>query len=631
MVERLFLCGLSASQSSGYTDGESLSLQGPNPSVVLKVKDLRERLTQVEPTLLTDLMEIAAYVFAADCLVSRGGVKLRNMGEDWRRRFRLVIGVRELAQWTNPELRYALQNALHFLSEDDWTFEFVQLHEPALIQYYLEFGDRTAERLGGKSIVLFSGGIDSFAGAVHELKNSNRDVVLLSRRIPGMIESRQVELARALKAKYGDRVKHAPMRVGLTKETRAVEETQRTRSFLLAALGLTAAYMEQSDSVRFYENGIMSVNLPIAAQIVGARASRSTHPRALTLLQKLADYVLDTRIAIENPFVWLTKVAVVQELQKTQFATLTRRTISCSGTRSIAKHREHCGVCAQCLHRQIAEHGADALDAVPDEPYSVDFFLGARANNDDRAMAVDTLRSALEFSRMSDMDFATRFAGEIGWVRSGFPDLPAGEVAKKVIELFRQHGVAVDRIVTKAIESHAAGISHGQLSPDCLLQLVPLGMGIRAPVAVFSEASIVPIQNRLQIPTDEALSDGLLLALDEQNHRIVIYGLAPIEGATNYGLMRNLIRRFKEDKSRDVAAGGFTIVAPDVLAKELKVDEAVVRNAIKRIRKQIREEYFKLHDEALALNDVIENIHGKGYRLNPRKVQLVALSEILRG
>ena len=59
------------------------------------------------------------------------------------------------------------------------------------------------------------------------------------------------------------------------------EYTQRTRSFLFAALGVTFARMSGLDRLRFYENGVVSLNLPPSPQVVGARASRTTHPRVL--------------------------------------------------------------------------------------------------------------------------------------------------------------------------------------------------------------------------------------------------------------------------------------------------------------------------------------------------------------
>ena len=62
-----------------------------------------------------------------------------------------------------------------------------------------------------------------------------------------------------------------------------------------------------SQAIRFFENGIVSHNLPIAEQVVGARATRSTHPKVLRSLSELMSLVIGRAIVIDNPLVWQTK------------------------------------------------------------------------------------------------------------------------------------------------------------------------------------------------------------------------------------------------------------------------------------------------------------------------------------
>jgi hypothetical protein len=58
----------------------------------------------------------------------------------------------------------------------------------------------------------------------------------------------------------------------------AREYTQRTRSFLFWALALAVGKSVNSNGMTFFENGVVSLNLPIADQVLRARASRTTHP-----------------------------------------------------------------------------------------------------------------------------------------------------------------------------------------------------------------------------------------------------------------------------------------------------------------------------------------------------------------
>jgi len=67
-----------------------------------------------------------------------------------------------------------------------------------------------------------------------------------------MTDSRQIVLADELKQRHPQRITFVPVSAGLTDETRAVEHTQRTRSFLLTAMALVGAEIERTDRIRFY-------------------------------------------------------------------------------------------------------------------------------------------------------------------------------------------------------------------------------------------------------------------------------------------------------------------------------------------------------------------------------------------
>ena len=41
-------------------------------------------------------------------------------------------------------------------------------------------------------------------------------------------------------------------------------------------------------------------------------------------------------------------------------------------------------------------------------------------------MAIDMVRSAMEFRRLTDIGFATSYATELAWLTTGFPDMPQG-------------------------------------------------------------------------------------------------------------------------------------------------------------------------------------------------------------
>ena len=120
MLRHVYLCGLSEAQRSGYAQGNELSLAERVGNLTLRLDALRRRLVGVEPKQLTDLIEIASYVFAADRTTRRGTEILKNCGEDWRRNFLMVIAVRKPAFWIRADVKSALTEALGFASEDNW-------------------------------------------------------------------------------------------------------------------------------------------------------------------------------------------------------------------------------------------------------------------------------------------------------------------------------------------------------------------------------------------------------------------------------------------------------------------------------------------------------------------------------
>ncbi len=89
--------------------------------------------------------------------------------------------------------------------------------------------------------------------------------------------------------------------------------------------------------IRFYENGVVSLNLPPAAQVVGARATRTTHPQVLNGFAKLFSSLAEKPFIVENPFLWKTKAEVVKLIGDAGCADLIKFSRSCTHTRDITK------------------------------------------------------------------------------------------------------------------------------------------------------------------------------------------------------------------------------------------------------------------------------------------------------
>jgi len=130
MRETLVLCGDVPPRGGGH-GGQILKLDAsptadPRHRVGLELEAISRVLEDNVPDILADMLEVAAYVYAADRLIKRGSPMLTDMGADWRRKIRLRVAVRSPARWEAPDVKAALVEALEFLSEDTWDFEFLQ-------------------------------------------------------------------------------------------------------------------------------------------------------------------------------------------------------------------------------------------------------------------------------------------------------------------------------------------------------------------------------------------------------------------------------------------------------------------------------------------------------------------------
>jgi Queuosine biosynthesis protein QueC len=469
MHERLVLCG-----SVKQTGGDSilrLALDGRAQNITLKLEDIGKRLVKNVPDLLIDLVEIATYVFCADQATSRGGNAQVGMGSAWRRDFRFVIPVRNPNHWNNRKVLEPLCETLGFLSEDDYAFEFEKATTPVALDKYLEMGADDTAAFKPDEIVLFSGGLDSLGGAVQELISGTKNIALVSHRSSSKIFDHQKDLVAELKQRFPKGLMHVPVLIARQEPLRAPEHTQRSRSFLYTALACVVARLFGNTRIRFFENGVVSINLPISEQVVGARATRTTHPLVLERFREFFSAAIGMSIEVENPFIWKTKADVIRSIVKRGYGPLIKHTVSCTRSYGITKLHSHCGCCSQCLDRRFAVLAADAAQHDPVEMYKVELLTGGRNRPNDQTMAESYVRTALELRDMGEFAFFGRFSGETARVCLGFPALKSDDVARQVLGLHQRHGQAICDVLKAAVENHSAELVKRSLPPSSVLMM----------------------------------------------------------------------------------------------------------------------------------------------------------------
>lgn len=477
MREHLILCGSSDLTSREKVwrkvDPIRLSTSGTDANVNLRIADITDKMTAGLPDVAADLVELATYVYCADQATRRGGDTEFEYGHKWRRNFRFEIPVRRPDVWTDAKVKEPLTRTLSFLSDDDYEFAFTKLKHPPALAEYLEWDQASAATSGIEEVMLFSGGADSLGGAVEEVLTRGRKLALVSHRPVTKISRRQKDLVGDITSRVKNRKKapfHVPVLVNKDKEL-GREYTQRSRSFLYASIASIVARMFGLDRVRFYENGIVSLNLPICAQVIGGRATRTTHPQVLRGLGQLFSALYDRTFQVDNPFFWKTKTDVMAGVKAAGHADLCRSSVSCTHTWEMTKLHTHCGRCSQCIDRRLAALSAGLTDAEdPPEMYKMDVLKEGRDEPEYQTMIERMVGTANEVEAMHDAtQFGIRF-GELSRVLR-YIDGSSDSVAQKIFELHQRHAKQVCRAIDGAGTALVSELRRKTLPGNCLLSI----------------------------------------------------------------------------------------------------------------------------------------------------------------
>jgi hypothetical protein len=471
---RLFVCsGAKVAGGDPVAKGRhrvELNAIGSDANVYIRFENLTKVFCHDLSPRLLDFLEIASYVFSADCATPRGKKWTDDQStEPWSRNFAFVIPVREPAFWGTEKIQNLLEEVLGFLSNDKYSFTFVPLeHDRAAPPPYFEFDDLNEWPFHRpERVIMFSGGLDSLAGAVEAAASGDR-VVLASHRPVTTLDSRQKRLFAELQRQFPNQLAHIPVWINKA-ERLGREPTQRTRSFLYSALGTLVAQSAQAGGVRFYENGVVSLNLPLAEEALRARASRTTHPVTLHLLSSLSAAVTERNLVVDNPYLFSTKTEVVESLATHHAAHLIALTCSCSHSMFQSKNQRHCGRCSQCTDRRFATTAAGLLAYDSEKDYVSDVFIGPRKSPVERAIATDYTRHGIELHLRSESELAAIFNAELS--RAVRYDAKRSEAAQKIMAMHKRHGDIVVRVLEQRVRENAAKLIRGQLDDTSLLAL----------------------------------------------------------------------------------------------------------------------------------------------------------------
>jgi REase_DpnII-MboI len=470
---RLILCsGANSPAESPLREGRhviALNAHGPQPNVHIRFNDVARAFQKHLSARLTDLVEVAAYTYAADCGTSRGEQWQDEAAtEPWGRDFHLVIPVRDLTFWNRDDVQTNLVQVLTFLSNDTWAFTFVPWEEPELVQGFLELGDQEDWPFRGvERAVMFSGGLDSLAGVVESL-GAGRAAG------PGQpsARGRSIDPPARFVLRPGRPVSATDHpRPRLAQQTAPGPRGHTAHAlFPLLRSWRSGSSLHGGGRCQILRKRCCLLDLPVADEVVGARASRTTHPKALGMLSRLHSLVMDRPFAVDNPYLFRTKTEVVATIAEHGAGRLIGLSRSCSRGMFVSKTQWHCGVCSQCIDRRIAvlDAGQEANEQADD--YVVDVFTGPRKDGPDKNIAVGYARHATELHKMSDEAISSRFNADFARPTYGQPK--ASAAAQQLVALHRRHADSVVRVLQAQIQAHTKELLEASLPETSLLALV---------------------------------------------------------------------------------------------------------------------------------------------------------------
>ncbi len=492
-------------------------------NVKMKLPDFVQKVYHL-PDRILDLLEIASYVYAADRREHRGA---RDAVEyhSWARDFHFIIRVRDDKFWLSNAVANKLSGMLQWMSGDrSYQFTFLPGHATPATGLFdrEEFCIDEGEKV---RVALFSGGLDSLAGVIELLESGKERVCLVSHQSGPATKRTQRKIVEALESLYPNRVRHYGFECSL-KGSRAVDENQRTRTFLYCTIALALATALSRSSLYVFENGITSLNFSRRADLINARASRTTHPKTLWLLQELFTSVREEPIKIINPYLWKTKTDVITLLHKNSRSNLISSTVSCSRTFKLEGVGTHCGGCFQCIDRKLAVYSS-GLEGYDDQGiYAFDFISQSIQDGELRTTLIDYIRQAKEFAKCHPDKFYYERISEltdiVDYVRS--EEENETDTIEGIWNLCQRHGQQVLAALQRIRERHDD--LYEQLPDNSLLRLVSERAYLKTPVQRLVEdmcqrlSQAIPMAFKSHLPArEDELNDQISAILNSEEER----------------------------------------------------------------------------------------------------------------
>ena len=297
-----------------------------------------------------DVLYFTSIIYAIDKVIQRV-----DTFDNWSRDIEVEIPVSNVSVWNSA--KDILKEAIDFLTSDNWIFNFRELEDIS----YFERKETLSLNINVEKICLFSGGLDSLAGAI-KLVDESDNILLISHvdghGAPSTLHS---ELLSEIRNEYSTKnIRQASFHV-YTEDEIKHEGTTRGRSILFHGIALFHAINLNINEIVTPENGVISINLPLTPSRTCSNSTKTMHPYFIKKFEEALS-LLGHNIQINNPYLFKTKGEMLVENRNTDLISkLATKTLSCShggGHTATWYNRNslNCGYCIPCTIRRASIH-----------------------------------------------------------------------------------------------------------------------------------------------------------------------------------------------------------------------------------------------------------------------------------
>ena len=309
--------------------------------------------------LYEDLYIISLSIYGIDKRLSR------NKFEDcWTRDISVSIPVLQIEKWSATENMW--NNMLSFLTGDHWHITFRSTD--AVCSQHKRRSSNIINLAKCNCVSLFSGGLDSFCGAI-KLLDSQHSPCLVGHNEYPKLRTKQEYFAKSFREFYPNQYcdfigftagARAPYLFVNDEKLSGTENTTRGRSLLFLSFALTiAGILGKEIPVYIPENGFIGINVPLTNSRIGSCSTRTTHPYFIKEFKSIL-YKVGVKNPIENIFAYDSKREIVNMVKDNPaFLSGYKDTISCShpcqsryNKNGSRKYPINCGYCYPCLIRK---------------------------------------------------------------------------------------------------------------------------------------------------------------------------------------------------------------------------------------------------------------------------------------